>query len=101
MMQVQIGQRLQEALHRKPAQPVPRAALAEPVALHVLLRHGRLPDRRRQPEILVRQETRPKDGDKVTIRPLAGTRPRGATPEQDKAHEAEDCWPTPRSAPST
>ena len=36
------------------------------------------------PEILVRL----KDG-RVTIRPLAGTRPRGATPEQDKALEAE------------
>ena len=47
MMQVQIGQRLKQALHREPAVAVPRAALAEPVALHVLLRHGRLPDRRR------------------------------------------------------
>ena len=27
----------------------------------------------------------------MTIRPLAGTRPRGATPEQDKALEAELC----------
>jgi len=36
------------------------------------------------PEILVRL----KDGG-VTIRPLAGTRPRGATPELDKALEAE------------
>jgi len=36
------------------------------------------------PEILVRL----KDG-RVTIRPLAGTRPRGATPELDKALEAE------------
>ncbi|WP_024352589.1 anthranilate synthase component I [Brevundimonas naejangsanensis] len=36
------------------------------------------------PEILVRL----KDG-RVTIRPLAGTRPRGATPEQDKALEVE------------
>jgi anthranilate synthase component 1 len=38
------------------------------------------------PEILVRQERTPA-GTKVTIRPLAGTRPRGATPEQDKAAE--------------
>ncbi|MBC7734107.1 MAG: chorismate-binding protein, partial [Bacteriovorax sp.] len=38
--------------------------------------------------ILVRQEHTP-EGDKVTIRPLAGTRPRGATPELDKALEAE------------
>ncbi len=36
------------------------------------------------PEILVRL----RDG-KITIRPLAGTRPRGATPEQDVALEAE------------
>jgi anthranilate synthase component 1 len=36
------------------------------------------------PEILVRQEATP-EGAKVTIRPLAGTRPRGATPEQDAA----------------
>ncbi|MET4684591.1 anthranilate synthase component I [Brevundimonas faecalis] len=36
------------------------------------------------PEILVRL----KDG-RVTIRPLAGTRPRGATPELDKALEVE------------
>jgi anthranilate synthase component 1 len=35
------------------------------------------------PEILVRV----RDGD-VTIRPIAGTRPRGATPEEDKANEA-------------
>jgi anthranilate synthase component I len=36
------------------------------------------------PEILVRL----RDG-KITIRPIAGTRPRGATPEQDLALEAE------------
>ena len=36
------------------------------------------------PEILVRL----RDG-KITIRPLAGTRPRGATPEEDQALEAE------------
>jgi anthranilate synthase component I len=40
------------------------------------------------PEILVRQESTP-EGQKVTIRPLAGTRPRGATPEADKAAEVE------------
>ncbi|WP_299360951.1 anthranilate synthase component I [uncultured Paracoccus sp.] len=36
------------------------------------------------PEILVRL----RDGE-VTIRPIAGTRPRGATPDQDRANEAE------------
>ncbi len=36
------------------------------------------------PEILVRVF-----GDEVTIRPIAGTRPRGATPEEDKALEMD------------
>ncbi len=40
------------------------------------------------PEILVRQEQTP-EGQKVTIRPLAGTRPRAASPEADKAVEHE------------
>jgi len=49
------------------------------------------------PEILVRLEqvnasgdaAKPEVGRKVTIRPLAGTRPRGATPKLDKAIEQE------------
>jgi len=44
------------------------------------------------PEILVRQEQvehAGKPAQKITIRPLAGTRPRGATPEIDKAVERE------------
>ncbi len=36
------------------------------------------------PEILVRVFD-----NEVTIRPIAGTRPRGATPEEDRAHEAD------------
>jgi anthranilate synthase component 1 len=40
------------------------------------------------PEILVRHEHSP-EGEKVIIRPIAGTRPRGATPEADQAMEAE------------
>ena len=36
------------------------------------------------PEILVRV----RDGE-VTVRPIAGTRPRGKTPEEDRAHEAD------------
>ena len=41
------------------------------------------------PEILVRQERQADGGQTVTIRPIAGTRPRGATPEKDQANEAE------------
>lgn len=40
------------------------------------------------PEILVRQE-KVDAGEKITIRPLAGTRARGDTPERDRAIEAE------------
>jgi anthranilate synthase component 1 len=40
------------------------------------------------PEILVRQEGTDQ-GQKITIRPLAGTRPRGATPESDRRIEQE------------
>jgi anthranilate synthase component 1 len=40
------------------------------------------------PEILVRQEST-EEGTKITIRPLAGTRPRGATPDKDKLAEQE------------
>ena len=36
------------------------------------------------PEILVRLR-----GGEVTIRPIAGTRPRGQTPDEDRAHEAD------------
>jgi anthranilate synthase component I len=44
------------------------------------------------PEILVRQDlvkVNEQTQTRVTIRPIAGTRPRGATPEQDLALEAE------------
>jgi anthranilate synthase component 1 len=41
------------------------------------------------PEILVRQEKVKGGGETVTIRPIAGTRPRGATPELDAANEKE------------
>jgi anthranilate synthase component 1 len=41
------------------------------------------------PEILVRNETAPDGSKKVTLRPIAGTRPRGATPAEDAALEAE------------
>ena len=47
------------------------------------------------PEILVRVK-----GGTVTVRPIAGTRPRGATPAEDAASR-RSCSPIPRSAPST
>ena len=40
-------------------------------------------------------------GRHVTTKPIAGTRPRGATPGGGPAHRAASCSPTRRSAPST
>ena len=40
------------------------------------------------PEILVRVRGNPQGKQEVTIRPIAGTRPRGATPSQDRENEA-------------
>src|SRR4029078_7366740 len=48
------------------------------------LHYGELAVADSSPEILVRAR-----GDVVTIRPLAGTRPRGATPHEDRALEEE------------
>ncbi len=41
------------------------------------------------PEILVRQDCEPGGASRITIRPIAGTRPRGASHEQDLALEEE------------
>ncbi|WP_422010446.1 anthranilate synthase component I [Roseateles sp.] len=89
LMQVQVGQRIS-----KPYK-------AEPIALYRALRAlnpspymyfydlGDFQIVGASPEILVREEHAADGARKVTIRPLAGTRPRGSTPERDLALEAE------------
>ncbi|WP_395668908.1 anthranilate synthase component I family protein [Rhodoferax sp.] len=98
-MQVQVGQRIHKRYTQSPLSlyralrslnPSPYmyyyhfgAMEGSPTGFHVV---------GASPEILVRQEQVVVDGaaqTKVTIRPLAGTRPRGATPELDKAAEHE------------
>ena len=90
MMQVQIGQRL--------AKPYDASPLSLYRALRSLnpspyLYYYHFDDHHvvgSSPEILVRQEWTPDHHErKVTIRPLAGTRPRGATPQQDFQLEQE------------
>jgi len=93
LMQVQVGQRIEKPY------------TAEPIALYRALRTlnpspymyfydlGDFQIVGASPEILVREE-HAVDGEgkrsrKVTIRPLAGTRPRGATPERDQELEVE------------
>jgi anthranilate synthase component 1 len=98
-MQVQVGQRIKKPYTQSPLSlyralrslnPSPymyyynfSGATVDTADFHVV---------GASPEILVRQEQVMQDGQalqKVTIRPLAGTRSRGATPELDKAAEVE------------
>ena len=88
MMQVQIGQRLRKRYTESPLSLYRALRSLNPSPYMYFYDMGKFQIVGASPEILVRQEHTPQ-GDKVTIRPLAGTRPRGATPELDKALEAE------------
>ncbi len=88
MMQVQIGQRLKKRYTESPLSLYRALRSLNPSPYMYFYDMGDFQIVGASPEILVRQEATP-EGPKVTIRPLAGTRPRGATPEQDRALEAE------------
>jgi len=88
MMQVQVAQRLKKRYTESPLSLYRALRSLNPSPYMFFYDFGEFQVIGASPEILVRQEHTPA-GDKVTIRPLAGTRPRGATPEQDKALEAE------------
>ncbi len=88
MMQVQIGQRLAKRYTASPLSLYRALRSLNPSPYMYFHDMGDFHIVGASPEILVRRETTP-EGEKVTIRPLAGTRPRGATPELDKALEAE------------
>jgi anthranilate synthase component I len=88
MMQVQIGQRLKKRFTESPLSLYRALRSLNPSPYMYFYDMGDFQIVGASPEILVRRE-QTADGDKVTIRPLAGTRPRGATPAQDKALEIE------------
>ncbi|MBL0729680.1 anthranilate synthase component I [Piscinibacter sp. HJYY11] len=88
MMQVQIGQRLKKRYTESPLSLYRALRSLNPSPYMYFYDMGDFQIVGASPEILVRQENTP-EGQKITIRPLAGTRPRGATPEQDRALEAE------------
>jgi anthranilate synthase component 1 len=88
MMQVQIGQRLKKRYTESPLSLYRALRSLNPSPYMYFYDMGDFQIVGASPEILVRQEQTP-EGPKVTIRPLAGTRPRGATPEQDRALEQE------------
>jgi len=88
MMQVQVGQRLRKRYTESPLSLYRALRSLNPSPYMYFYDMGDFQIVGASPEILVRHE-HAADGHKVTIRPLAGTRPRGATPELDKALEAE------------
>ena len=87
-MQVQVGQRIQKRFTQSPLSLYRALRSLNPSPYMYYYHMGDFHVVGASPEILVRQETTPK-GNKVTIRPLAGTRPRAATPEADLATEQE------------
>ena len=88
MMQVQIGQRLRKRYTESPLSLYRALRSLNPSPYMYFYDMGSFQIVGASPEILVRHE-HTDAGDKITIRPLAGTRPRAASPEADKATEAE------------
>ena len=117
-MQVQVGQRIKKRYTESPLSLYRALRALNPSPYMYYYHFGDFHVVGASPEILVRQELVTADGvsvagppqdakapmggsaahavasvgvtsTKITIRPLAGTRPRGATPESDKAAEAE------------
>jgi anthranilate synthase component I len=87
-MQVQVGQRIHKEFTASPLSLYRALRSLNPSPYMYYYHLGDAHVVGASPEILVRQENTP-EGQKVTIRPLAGTRPRGVTPEADKAAELE------------
>jgi len=82
-MQVVIGQRISKPFADSPLALYRALRSLNPSPYMYYYDFGDLQVVGSSPEILVRQELR--EGEKiVTIRPLAGTRPRGSTPEEDE-----------------
>ena len=87
-MQVQVGKRIHKRYTESPLSLYRALRSLNPSPYMYFYDFGDFHVVGASPEILVRQE-KTDEGTKVTIRPLAGTRPRGATPKKDKATEVE------------
>ena len=91
-MQVQVGQRIKKRYTESPLSLYRALRALNPSPYMYYYHFGDFHVVGASPEILVRQEQVTLDGkteQKITIRPLAGTRPRGASLALDKAAEAE------------
>ena len=88
-MQVQVGQRIKKRYTESPLSLYRALRSLNPSPYMFFYNMGDFHVVAASPEILVRQESMPSGEQKVTIRPLAGTRPRASSPERDKEVEAE------------
>jgi anthranilate synthase component 1 len=84
IFQVVLSQRLSVPFKARPVDVYRALRALNPSPYMYFLDVGDMQVVGSSPEILVRQQ-----GDTITVRPIAGTRPRGATPEEDAALEAE------------
>ena len=87
-MQVEVGQRISKRFTQSPLALYRVLRTLNPSPYLYYYDFGDFQVAGSSPEILVRCEQTP-DGKKAIIRPLAGTRPRGATPEEDAAAERD------------
>ncbi len=87
-MQVQVGQRISKRYTESPLSLYRALRSLNPSPYMYYYHFGDFHVVGASPEILVRQE-QVEEGQKITIRPLAGTRPRASSPEADKAAEHE------------
>jgi anthranilate synthase component 1 len=87
-MQVVLGQRLRKRYTESPLSLYRALRSLNPSPYMYYYDLGDFQIVGASPEILVRQESAP-DGTKVILRPIAGTKPRGATPEADAKLETE------------
>ena len=91
-MQVQVGQRIKKRYTESPLSLYRALRSLNPSPYMYYYHFGDFHVVGASPEILVRQEKvviEGVDSEKITIRPLAGTRPRATSPEADKAAEQE------------
>ncbi len=83
LMQVQIGQRIKKPYVDAPLTLYRALRSLNPSPYMYFYNFGDMQIVGASPEILVRNESIENGKKKITIRPLAGTRPRGETPEKD------------------
>lgn len=89
VFQVVLSQRLSVPFNARPVDVYRALRALNPSPYMYFLDTGDVQVVGSSPEILVRQQQDGQGGSQVTVRPIAGTRPRGATPAEDLALEQD------------